>query len=217
MGRRMDAERTNNGSGKRLSLYLDVNWKIRWAYFSRNYINNFTSLSCCSVDDSSIGLLQMLTDGLEWCGLLVDYCDVFNSCLDSHSDGTHSLQRIHCWDTDAMLHFKWCNANVNFWVNYSLIFKNEIFRMFSNNQKWWQHHTICTVSLFFFAYTVFVTLCWFLCAMTNAVKQNSKMLVSLRSWKSCWLTGLSESQRYFHMFWVIFRARERQRYFTWWV
>ncbi len=39
-------------------------------------------------------LLQMLSDGLEWCGLLVDYCDVFISCLDSHSDGTHSLQRI---------------------------------------------------------------------------------------------------------------------------
>ncbi len=34
-------------------------------------------------------------DGLEWCGLLVDYCDVFISCLDSHSDGTHSLQSIH--------------------------------------------------------------------------------------------------------------------------
>ncbi len=29
----------------------------------------------------------MLTDGLEWCGLLVDYCDDFISCLDSHSDG----------------------------------------------------------------------------------------------------------------------------------
>ncbi len=27
----------------------------------------------------------MLTDGLEWCGLLVDYCDVFISCLYSHS------------------------------------------------------------------------------------------------------------------------------------
>ncbi len=29
------------------------------------------------------------------CGLLVDHCDVFISCLDSHSDGTHSLQMIH--------------------------------------------------------------------------------------------------------------------------
>ncbi len=26
----------------------------------------------------------------------VDYCDDFISCLDSNSDGTHSLQRIHC-------------------------------------------------------------------------------------------------------------------------
>ncbi len=42
---------------------------------------------------------------LEWCGLLVDYCDVFIGCLDSHSDGTHSLQRIHWWASDVMLHF----------------------------------------------------------------------------------------------------------------
>uniref|UniRef100_A0A671S4J4 Phosphodiesterase n=1 Tax=Sinocyclocheilus anshuiensis TaxID=1608454 RepID=A0A671S4J4_9TELE len=43
----------------------------------------------------SFCLLQMLTDGLECCGLLVDYCDAFISCLDSYSDGTHSLQSIH--------------------------------------------------------------------------------------------------------------------------
>ncbi len=40
---------------------------------------------------------------MDWSG--VDYCDIFISCLVSHSDGTHSLQSIHCWDTDAMLHF----------------------------------------------------------------------------------------------------------------
>ncbi len=41
-----------------------------------------------------------------WCGLLVvHYCDVIISCLDSHSDGTHSLQRIHWWTTNVMLHF----------------------------------------------------------------------------------------------------------------
>ncbi len=45
----------------------------------------------------SFSLRQTLSDGLEWCGLLVHYCDVFISCLDSHSDGTHSLQSIHCW------------------------------------------------------------------------------------------------------------------------
>ncbi len=35
------------------------------------------------------------TDGLDSCGLLVDCCDVFIICLDSHSEGTHSLHRIH--------------------------------------------------------------------------------------------------------------------------
>ncbi len=44
-----------------------------------------------------------LIDGLEWCRSFVDYCDVFISCLDSHSDGTHSLQRIHWWASDVML------------------------------------------------------------------------------------------------------------------
>ncbi len=38
-------------------------------------------------------------------GLHVDYCDVFVSCLDSHSDGTHSLQWIHLWASDVMLNF----------------------------------------------------------------------------------------------------------------
>ncbi len=35
----------------------------------------------------------------------MDYCDVFISCLDSHSDGTHSLQRNHWLASDLMLHF----------------------------------------------------------------------------------------------------------------
>ncbi len=42
---------------------------------------------------------------LERCGLLVDYCDVFMSCFYTHFDGTHSLQRIHWWASDEMLHF----------------------------------------------------------------------------------------------------------------
>ncbi len=40
-------------------------------------------------------LHKMLSDGLKSCGLLVDYYAVFISSLDSHSDGTHSLQRFH--------------------------------------------------------------------------------------------------------------------------
>ncbi len=75
-------------------------------------------------------LLKTLTDGLEWCGLLVDYCDVFISCLDSHSDGTHSLQSIHCWDTDAVTHFSKSDEETNSssswmdwgWVYFQLIF-----------------------------------------------------------------------------------------------
>ncbi len=39
------------------------------------------------------------------CRLLVNYDDVFISCLDSHFDGTHSMQRIHWWASDVMLHF----------------------------------------------------------------------------------------------------------------
>ncbi len=40
---------------------------------------------------------------MDWSG--VDDCDVFISCLDSHSDGTHSLQFIFWWASDAMQHF----------------------------------------------------------------------------------------------------------------
>ncbi len=35
----------------------------------------------------------------------VDYCNVFISCLDSHSDGSHSLQMIHWRARDVMLNF----------------------------------------------------------------------------------------------------------------
>ncbi len=59
----------------------------------------------CFLQTNSFSLHKMLTEGLEWCGLLVYYCDVFISCLDSHSDGTHSLQKIHCRASDVMLNF----------------------------------------------------------------------------------------------------------------
>ncbi len=48
---------------------------------------------------------------MDWSG--VDYCDVFISCLDSHSDGTHSLQRIHWWASDVMLNFSNSNEETN--------------------------------------------------------------------------------------------------------
>ncbi len=48
---------------------------------------------------------KTLIDGLELCELLEDYYDIFICCLDSHSDGTHSLQKIYWWASDAILHF----------------------------------------------------------------------------------------------------------------
>ncbi len=78
----------------------------------------------------------MLIDGLEWCGLLMDYCDVFIRCLDSHSDGTYSLQSE--WDHHNNLHFSKSDektklihilyglrmskfwVNFHFWMNYTL-------------------------------------------------------------------------------------------------
>ncbi len=44
-------------------------------------------------------LLLCILDYLDY------YCDVFISCLDSHSDGTHSLQRMHWSASDVMLNF----------------------------------------------------------------------------------------------------------------
>ncbi len=55
----------------------------------------------CFLRTCSFWFHNTLIDGLEWCGLL--WC--FISCLDSHSDGTHSLQKIHWWTSDVKLHF----------------------------------------------------------------------------------------------------------------
>ncbi len=60
-----------------------------------------------------------------WTGLLVvcgvDHCDVFISCLDSHSDGTHSLLRIHWW----WIHWSKCYISPNlFW------FSKDYFKIF---------------------------------------------------------------------------------------
>ncbi len=78
---------------------------------------------------------HMLTDGLEWCGLLVDYCDVFISCLDSHSDGTHSLQRSHWWASDGMLHFSKSDEETNsstFWMDWGWVHFQQFFIFWVN-------------------------------------------------------------------------------------
>ncbi len=89
----------------------------------------------CFLQTHSFFILQMITDGL-W--IIVMFLS------DSHSDGTHSLQSIHCWDTDAETHFSKPDEETNsstsrmawgwvyFWINYS--FKS-IFLTFSVSQS----------------------------------------------------------------------------------
>ncbi len=64
-------------------------------YFGQNQRFKSKNLNDRCMSNKFTAFHKTLNDGLESFGLLVDYCDVFISCLDSHSDGTHSLQRIH--------------------------------------------------------------------------------------------------------------------------
>ncbi len=64
--------------------------------------------------------------GVVWITCVLLWC--FISCLDSHSDGTHSLQMMHWWPSNVMLHFsksvlmkKETHLHLYFWVTwYSL-------------------------------------------------------------------------------------------------
>ncbi len=81
--------------GTRFSLYSS----------HRKTVSSSVCLSEGAPITKGAGLTERSIDILEMCGLLVDHFDVFISCLDSHSDGTHSLQRIHWWAGDVMLNF----------------------------------------------------------------------------------------------------------------
>ncbi len=56
----------------------------------------------CFLQTCSFRLHKMLIDRLESFGLLCGLLWFF-----SHSDGTHSLQRIHCWASDVMQKLFW--------------------------------------------------------------------------------------------------------------
>ncbi len=72
-----------------------------------------------SLQTPSILLHNTVIDGLEVCGLLEDHCIILLTCLKSHSDGTHSLQRIHWWVSDVISLqmspnlFQWRNKLIN--------------------------------------------------------------------------------------------------------
>ncbi len=116
------------------SLEKAILW-IEDSYFSQSDGLKVKKTSWWIIQTWSFLLHKTVIDGLESCGLLVDYCDVIISCLNSYSDGTHSLQRIHWWASDVMLNcFKsvlmkkqthlhlGCSkfsAIFHFWVHYS--------------------------------------------------------------------------------------------------
>ncbi len=110
--------------------------------FSWLKVKNIMMDWICFLQICSFLLQKTLIDGLELCRLLVDYCDVFISCLNSHSDGTHSLQKIHWWASDVMVYFSKsvpmkkqshlhlkCTflANIHFCVYYSFKWKHEFY------------------------------------------------------------------------------------------
>ncbi len=67
-----------------------------------------TSQLFTSQDNTRWTGVAWITCGLLWC--------FFISCVDSHTDGTHSPQKIHCWASDEMLNF---SKSFNVGVNYS--------------------------------------------------------------------------------------------------
>ncbi len=77
-------------------------WCLICAYFSPD---SDSDLSRCNVLKLKPGAFHF-TKCWRWLTrILMDHFDVFISCLDSHSDGTHSLHRIHWRASDLTLHF----------------------------------------------------------------------------------------------------------------
>uniref|UniRef100_A0A672PID5 Dedicator of cytokinesis protein 5-like n=1 Tax=Sinocyclocheilus grahami TaxID=75366 RepID=A0A672PID5_SINGR len=102
--------------------------------------------------------LDTIIDGLEWCGLLVDHCDGFINCLDSHSDGTHSLfSKSVQMKKQTSLHLGWPDgeyilSKFSFLVSYSINFEQKQLLAASNFTE---------KMLFFFNLIIMLTSCFF--------------------------------------------------------
>ncbi len=82
------------------------NWRKRYYELWMDILSRIGGLKLKCLNDGFVSYKHAtfhFTTGVVWiaCGLL--WC--FISCLDSHSDGTHSLLRIHWWTSDVMLHY----------------------------------------------------------------------------------------------------------------
>ncbi len=73
-------------------------WIMDWYFDQKQWLNKTPEWWICFLQTYSFSVYIVM-----W--ITVDYFDAFISCLNSHSDGTHSLQRIHWWESNVMLHF----------------------------------------------------------------------------------------------------------------
>ncbi len=86
---------------------------------------------------------------MDWSG--VDYCDVFISCLDSHSNGTHSLQRIVMWCNDTFLQIcshEETNSSAS-WIAWGWVHFLQIFIFGVNYSFKGQHKMAYTIHFIF--------------------------------------------------------------------
>ncbi len=82
---------------------MDISPKKQYEDYGPHILSRSNCLKLKQHNDGSVSYneqLFALKEDRMWCGLL--WC--FYHCLDSHSDGTHSLQRIHWGVNDVMLH-----------------------------------------------------------------------------------------------------------------
>ncbi len=123
-----------------------------------------TSWSICLLQTHSFLLHKMFNVELESCGFLVDYCDVFISYLDSHFDGTHSLQRIHWWASDLMLNFSksvLMEKNLStFWIDFG---RGICLFIFYNISLSWNH-------IMYNGCFLFLQICAVLAAVTEVIR-----------------------------------------------
>ncbi len=75
-----------------MSVNFDVRDNKRWTFSLEALLWIMARSNSLKLKHLNDGLF-LTNVSLDWS--VVDYCDVFISCLDSHSDGTHSLQRSY--------------------------------------------------------------------------------------------------------------------------
>ncbi len=103
---------TRQNSSKQICVWIfDVRDNSRCTLSLRkSYYELWTQISVKNI--LMLDLFQLLSspDVNWWTGVL---WIIVMFLSDSHSDGTHSLQSIHCWDTDAETHFYKSNEETN--------------------------------------------------------------------------------------------------------